>query len=185
MRGSQVRVLQAAPLLLLQFQLLSRSGFAMRSFCRPRWSQSGHSEGRVMASIRKHRNKWQVQVRRVGHPPVSRSFIQRADAMAWARQVGRKIDGGELVVDPRVLSRLLVRDLLIRYRDTITPSKRSAKVESYKIDQILRYNIANCSLRGLTPPVIALDTHHVHILEMNGDSYRLNQSQKRRKSPKT
>jgi hypothetical protein len=105
--------------------------------------------------------------------------------MAWARQVGRKIDGGELVVDPRVLSRLLVRDLLIRYRDTITPSKRSAKVESYKIDQILRYNIANCSLRGLTPPVIALDTHHVHILEMNGDSYRLNQSQKRRKSPKT
>jgi uncharacterized protein (DUF2336 family) len=28
-------------------------------------------------------------------------------------------------------------------------------------------------------------THHVHILEMNGDSYRLNQSQKRRKSPKT
>ena len=27
-------------------------------------------------------------------------------------------------------------------------------------------------------------THHVHILEMNGESYRLNQSQKRRKSPK-
>ena len=26
-------------------------------------------------------------------------------------------------------------------------------------------------------------THHVHILEMNGDSYRLNQSQKRRKNP--
>ena len=28
-------------------------------------------------------------------------------------------------------------------------------------------------------------THHVHILEMNGDSYRLKQSQKRRKSPKS
>jgi DNA replication protein DnaC len=28
-------------------------------------------------------------------------------------------------------------------------------------------------------------THHVHILEMNGESYRLNQSRKRRKSPKT
>ena len=28
-------------------------------------------------------------------------------------------------------------------------------------------------------------THHVHILEMNGESYRLNQSQKRRKSPNT
>ena len=30
----------------------------------------------------------------------------------------------------------------------------------------------------------ATGTHHVHILEMNGESYRLNQSQKRRKSPK-
>ena len=28
-------------------------------------------------------------------------------------------------------------------------------------------------------------THHVHILEMNGDSYRLTQSQKRQKSLKT
>ena len=28
-------------------------------------------------------------------------------------------------------------------------------------------------------------THHVHILEMNGESYRLTQSRKRRKSPKT
>ena len=27
-------------------------------------------------------------------------------------------------------------------------------------------------------------THHVHILEMNGESYRLNQSRKQRKSPK-
>lgn len=27
--------------------------------------------------------------------------------------------------------------------------------------------------------------HHVHILEMNGGSYRLNQGQKRWKSPKT
>ena len=27
--------------------------------------------------------------------------------------------------------------------------------------------------------------HHVHILEMNGESYRLNQSRKRQKSPKT
>ena len=52
-----------------------------------------------MASISKHRNKWQLQVRRVGHPPMSRSFIQKADAMAWARQVEQKIDTGDLVAD--------------------------------------------------------------------------------------
>ena len=36
----------------------------------------------------------------------------------------------------------------------------------------------------LTGALLDRLTHHVHILEMNGESYRRNQSQKRRKSPK-
>ena len=36
----------------------------------------------------------------------------------------------------------------------------------------------------LTGALLDRLTHHVHILEMNGESYRLNQSQKRRKSLK-
>ena len=37
----------------------------------------------------------------------------------------------------------------------------------------------------LTGALLDRLTHHVHILEMNGESYRLKQSQKRRNSPKT
>ena len=37
----------------------------------------------------------------------------------------------------------------------------------------------------LTGALLDRLTHHVHILEMNGESYRLNQSRKRRKSQKT
>ena len=37
----------------------------------------------------------------------------------------------------------------------------------------------------LTGALLDRLTHHVHILEMNGESYRLNQSRKRRKSTKT
>ena len=36
----------------------------------------------------------------------------------------------------------------------------------------------------LTGALLDRLTHHVHILEMNGESYRLNQSRKWRKSPK-
>ena len=35
----------------------------------------------------------------------------------------------------------------------------------------------------LTGALLDRLTHHVHILEMNGESYRLNQSRKQRKSP--
>ena len=37
----------------------------------------------------------------------------------------------------------------------------------------------------LTGALLDRLTYHVHILEMNGESYRLNQSRKRRKSPNT
>ena len=36
----------------------------------------------------------------------------------------------------------------------------------------------------LTGALLDRLTHHVHILEMNGESFRLNQSKKRRESPK-
>ena len=37
----------------------------------------------------------------------------------------------------------------------------------------------------LTGALLDRLTHHVHILEMNGESYRLNQSKKQQKPPKT
>jgi hypothetical protein len=40
-----------------------------------------------MANIRKHRDKWQVRIRRTGLRPLSKTFIQRKDALEWARQM--------------------------------------------------------------------------------------------------
>ena len=50
--------------------------------------------------------------------------------------------------------------------------------------QAERLTSADLAQVRLTGALLDRLTHHVHILEMNGESYRLNQSQKRRKSPK-
>jgi integrase len=50
-----------------------------------------------MATIRKRGTRWQVQIRRAGHPAVSRSFGSRADAAAWARREETRLDRGEAV----------------------------------------------------------------------------------------
>jgi hypothetical protein len=59
-----------------------------------------------MATIRKRGAKWQVQIRRIGFPAISRSFHIRKDAEAWARQKELEADRCELPSDPRALQRI-------------------------------------------------------------------------------
>lgn len=108
-----------------------------------------------MATLRKRNGKWQVQVRRQGHSPVSKSFINRKDAEAWARDVERRLDQGEaLPLRPAIDGRTL-GDLLVVYRDTITPQKKSASVERYRIEKILRHSIACTQAAKLTSAQVA------------------------------
>ena len=59
-----------------------------------------------MATIRKRGAKWQVQVRRAGCRPVSRSFLVLKHAEAWARQMEVQADRCELPSDPRALQQV-------------------------------------------------------------------------------
>ena len=83
-----------------------------------------------MATIRRRGVKWQVQVRRKGCPPLSRSFIQKADAQAWARQVELEVDRRGLAPDRAALRQFTVGDLVRRYLADIVPLKRSGKNEA-------------------------------------------------------
>ena len=47
-----------------------------------------------MATIRKHRGKWQAIVRRKGQGSASKTFHIRRDAERWARDQERKLDNG-------------------------------------------------------------------------------------------
>jgi integrase len=104
-----------------------------------------------MASIRKHRNRWQVQVRRLGSRSISKSFLNRKDAEAWARHCEVQIDQKNLPQDPRQLQRFTLGELVIRYRDTVTPHKRAANVEIIVLNAFLRHPICSKKLSDLTP----------------------------------
>lgn len=108
-----------------------------------------------MATIRKRGDKWQVQVRRQGYPPMSKSFINKRDGEAWAREMERKIERGE-AVEPRTPSvAMTVGDLLDRYLSEVTPSKRSAEVETYRIGMIKRHPLARLRVVDVTPADVA------------------------------
>ena len=76
-----------------------------------------------MASFRKRKGRWQVQVRRKGSPSVSRTFQSKADALVWARMMEAKIDADDLPTNHRELKAVTLADLIRRYRDEVTPAK--------------------------------------------------------------
>ncbi|MEQ8966865.1 MAG: site-specific integrase [Azospirillaceae bacterium] len=104
-----------------------------------------------MASIRKRGSKYQVQVRRHGHPPVSRSFHKLTDARQWARDMETRADLGPLARPSPGERKVLLRDILTRYRDEVTPSKRGHVVERDRLTWMTRHRIAALPLSTLLP----------------------------------
>lgn len=91
-----------------------------------------------MATIRKRNGKYQVQVRRQGCAPISKTFLKLDDAKAWARLTEVEADQVGLPVDPRVLTKTTVGTILERYRDEIVVKKRGREVETLIVDAMLR-----------------------------------------------
>ncbi|MEE8438082.1 MAG: hypothetical protein V3S07_00730, partial [Micropepsaceae bacterium] len=90
-----------------------------------------------MATIRKWRGKWQVQLRRKGFPHRTRTFRLKSDALQWANQTEAQADRRELPTNSEQLDGLKVADLIIRYRDTVLPTYRGFKNQKYVLDAFL------------------------------------------------
>jgi integrase len=114
-----------------------------------------------MASLRKRRGKWQVQIRRDGHN-VSKTFQLREDAQRWAREHERLIDLREALPSALVVGGdcLTVRELLERYEREVTPKKRSASSESYMLRSILRHSIAELKVSSVTQASVGAYRDH-------------------------
>jgi integrase len=106
-----------------------------------------------MATLRKRGLIWQVQVRRTGQPPISRSFNQKPDALAWARQIETEIDRRGLAPNRHELEQITVGDLLRKYRDEVVVNKRSRERENQYIGVLLRHKMARYALSHASPDV--------------------------------
>lgn len=84
-----------------------------------------------MASVVQRGDKWLVRVTRKGHPQINKTFSTRKDAEAFARGVEVDIERGVLRQDQG--ERVTLAELLQRYRNTITPTKRGARAETYRL----------------------------------------------------
>lgn len=103
-----------------------------------------------MATIRKHRGKYQVQIRRKGFSPVAKSFTLLADAKEWARHIERQADREELGPDRRILKTITLAELIKRYRDTVLPTKKGGANETIMLTAFLRHSICKKYLSDLT-----------------------------------
>ncbi len=108
-----------------------------------------------MATIRKRGQAWQVQVRRDGFPPITKSFRSKADADGWARETERQIERGELSGQGRTANRLTVGALLQRYEAEVTSRKRGRKFETSRIRTFLRSPLANVAAHRLSAQMVA------------------------------
>lgn len=103
-----------------------------------------------MASIRKHRDKYQVRIRRSGFPTITKSFLKLADAKEWATFQERQADRGELGPNRKELERIVLSDLVKRYRDEVVVTKKGAEIETVVLNAFLRHPICKKRLSELT-----------------------------------
>jgi integrase len=103
-----------------------------------------------MASIRKFRGKFNVQIRRQGYPSISRTFANLTIAKRWASTTEADMERNLHVVIP---DNTTVGELLDRYEKEISPLHKSHQVEKYRL-QTLRTHLGDKRVSALLPSVV-------------------------------
>jgi integrase len=106
-----------------------------------------------MASIYKRNGKWRVEIRKIGSKGIHKSFIVKDEAIRFARETEVKIEQG-LYQDLTLAKTTKLKDVLAQYRDRVSVNKKGHDQERYKINKIIRSDIADKTLSQLTPIVL-------------------------------
>ena len=108
-----------------------------------------------MATFRKRSNSWQARVQLTGYPDQSKSFKSYAEAVTWARKVESDIDTGSTAHLLKANNKVLLKELLERYKSEVTCNKKHASTEAYRVDFWLRHELASQSVASIRSSDIA------------------------------
>lgn len=102
-----------------------------------------------MASIQNRGpHQWQASIRRKGYAPQFETFETKRAAEDWAKEVESQMARGTFI-DRKEADRTTLGDLLIRYGNEVSPSKRSCRSELVTIRRLLRHPLALRPLSSL------------------------------------
>lgn len=94
-----------------------------------------------MATIRKRFAGWQARVQRKGFNEKCKTFNHRNDAVAWARMIESEMDRG-IYLNRTAAESTTLSEILNRYLVEITPNKKGASIERYRINAWLKNDLA-------------------------------------------
>lgn len=108
-----------------------------------------HARPHVATFYRLPSGKWRAQIKAPGVRE-SASFGDRKAAVRWAADREAQLEHEATAGPERVKS---LQDVLERYRDEISPSRRGARVERTRIDAMIRHypGLVSVKLAALTP----------------------------------
>jgi len=105
-------------------------------------------------NIRKRNGRYQVQIRRRGHKNISKTFMQKSDAMKWGRSVEIQLDRSQYRdtsnASKTTLISVLERHLKERLRVVRQPNK-----EQSRYNVIIKHDVVKRYLSNLTPQIFA------------------------------
>ena len=108
-----------------------------------------------MATIRKKGDlQWHVQIRKKGFPAQTKTLNTKPEAEAWAAVIESEMARG-VFVSRAEAEQTTLKEAFYRYLEEVTPTKKGAKQEGYRIGVLLRSTLANRSIASIRSTDIA------------------------------
>jgi integrase len=98
--------------------------------------------------------QWQAIVKRKGYANQVRTFNTRRDADRWARGVEAELDRG-VFVSRREAEETSLAEAIERYRMEVTPSKKGAQQENYRLNILAASSLSKRSLASIRSSDVA------------------------------